>query len=43
MCPPYLFMRLHISLLLPSLLIRANTRARKSLNKMQQSVAIGEL
>lgn len=33
MCSPYLFIRLHTSLLFPSLLIRANTRARKSHNK----------
>ena len=30
MCSPYLFIRLHTSLLFPSLLIRANARARKS-------------
>ncbi len=34
MCLPYLFIRLHTSLLFPSLLIRANTRARKSHNKI---------
>ena len=33
MCSPYLFIRLHTSLLFPSLLIRANARARKSHNK----------
>ena len=34
MCSPYLFIRLHTSLLFPSLLIRANARARKSHNKI---------
>ena len=33
MCSPYLFIRSHTSLLFPSLLIRANARARKSHNK----------
>ena len=33
MYSPYLFIRLHTSLLFLSLLIRANTRARKSHNK----------
>ena len=32
-CSPYLFIRSHTSLLFPSLLIRANARARKSHNK----------
>ena len=36
MCSPYLFIRLHTSLLFSSLLIRANTRARKSHNKVNR-------